>query len=259
MQLGFTGAYRQFRDGLMWMFKNSDKFNRYATGGAALRKWGAGVKQVPEIINGKSISKFMKASGSNQRREWIADEIFAALKGGNLAKAEKLFVRDAVATTQFLYGITDSPLISQVGGFYGRTGTIFQSWWMNYGDMVGRWVTTGEMTERASRLIPWMLSSAIVSQTMSPFWGDATAGRTTGLGPFPSNMIIPPSWEPVSKVIKAVADLSTWEAEKAAEHGIEFLDDLVKFIPAGLQGQMMWRAGQKGGVEELMKSIFKLK
>lgn len=257
---GRAGAWGKVRDAALWMFQGSDKWNRYTTGAAALRQFNNAVKKMPQIAEGRGVGRFMKASGSHQRRPWISDEIYASLKKGDVAEAEKLFVKDAVAVSQYLYGITDSPLITQYGGFFGRTGAIFQSWWMHYGDMLSRWATTGTAPEKADRLFTWALSSAMIASAMGPVWGESTAKRTVGFGPFPSNIIVPPSWEPAFHAAKGIIAATSFDFDRSKEELWKVADTASTMsIPGALQLKQSYKGVKKEGVEGLVKSILKLR
>ena len=127
------------RDYAMWMFRGSDMMNRYVTGGAAMHRWETALKKIPNPAGNPRT--FMKISGVNGRHDWIRHEIEGHISAGRYEKAKEIFVKDVVADTQYLYGATDAPVAAQVGGVFGRTANVFQSWWMNYGSLLAKWHT----------------------------------------------------------------------------------------------------------------------
>ena len=267
-----SGMRNKVREGAMWMFRWSDESNRLVTGSAALDKWERALVKMPGIKEGKNVAQFMQKSGASKRRPWIAKEIERALTRRpygskvipDMAAAERLFVRDVTAVTQYLYGALDSPLITQIGGIFGRTGAIFQSWWMNYGDMMMRWYTGGQRPgEKVNRAFTWATSSAIAWLAMNEMWGSATATRTVGLGPFPKSMVIPPTWEPIFKGLKVITTAGetafTQDPDKLSREVKALLGTGLNFVPGGLQIKQMIRGYQKEEPGALFKSIFKLK
>jgi len=264
-----TGARNKLREGMMWMFRWSDEANRLVTGSAALDKWERALVKIPEIVDGKGVKAFMKASGASKRRPWIAKEIERSLTRRphgskiipDMDTAERLFVRDATAVTQYLYGALDAPLITQIGGIFGRTGAIFQSWWMNYGDMIARWYTGGKPpSEIIQRSAAFATSSAIAFIAMQQMWGTGTAARTVGLGPFPKSMVIPPTWEPIfdslGVISKAGETMFTGDTEALAKKAKAWAVTPMTFIPGGMQLKQMLRGYRE---DELLKSVFKIR
>ncbi|MCK4792417.1 MAG: hypothetical protein KAV87_52290, partial [Desulfobacteraceae bacterium] len=132
------------RDVMSFMFSGADKWNRYTTASSAMVKWDAALKRVGGKVTDKNIKNFMKQSGSQGRQPWIKREIEEKLMFGHMGDARKQFVTDVVADTQFLYNILESPIVGQSLGAVGRTATIFQSWWMNYGAVLNKWMSTGQ-------------------------------------------------------------------------------------------------------------------
>jgi hypothetical protein len=267
-----TGLRNKVREGAMWMFRWSDEGNRLITGSAALDKWERAVLKMPEIREGKNIAKFMQKSGANLRRPWIAKDIEKALTRRphgsriipDMIAAERLYVRDATAVTQYLYGSLDAPLITQIGGIFGRTGAIFQSWWMNYGDMIMRWYTGGQKPSvKVQRSFNFAVSAGLSWMAMNQMWGAATATRTVGLGPFPKSMVIPPTWEPVFKMMQVITTAGetafTQDPEKLGRDAMALLKTSFNFIPGGVQGRQLWEGGQREGMKGFLKAIGKLK
>jgi len=260
-----------FRDTSMWMFKNSDGFNRYVTGGAALEKWDhfANKLLVPgKKWNSKAFMRKMKFQGrdDNIRRslEGIIGDIpsknqadMAAAITTQVDKAKAVFVTDVIADTQWLYGIMDAPLINSRFGVVSKTGVIFQSWWMNYMAALEKWfLRTGSPEMRADRFATWLVSSAIAGELMVHGAGfkEHQARATVGLAPIPSQGFLPPTWAPLYHALGTVGNLATGEPEQVKQSFKRLTRSFEIFAPAGLQMGKMIRGGMKGGPEGLARS-----
>jgi hypothetical protein len=261
------------RDVSMWMFRKSDEMNRYVSAGAAMSKWeaaelkygfnklrGADFLRVTEArMNG-----FLGKSGVNNRHPWMREEITNALRAGRPKDAKAIFVKDVVADTQYLYGGRDSPLIAQRWGLPTRTGAVFQSWWMNYGTMLEKWVRTGTIDSKSRRFMAWALYSAISMEIMEQMWSKQTAQRSTFLGPMPSpdQFFLPPAWEPVWRSIGTIhaagkATIGFGESEDAWKQANALLSSSFAFLPAGLQIKQFYRGAKKEGTPGFLKAIIK--
>jgi len=253
------------RDVAMWMFKMSDRFNRYTTGGAAIRKWDHFAEKFFDETSGVIAEGFDTAMNIGSRNRWIRDEIRHRLSQGgrdNLDKAKEVFVKDVVADTQYLYGITDSPLLSHTWGAPGKMALIFQSWWMNYGTLLEKWVRTGNAPDKASRLFAFMLTTAAAEQVMEPLWGRGTAGRTVGFGPFPGEInefLIPPTFSPVYHGLSALINLGKMDVDTARRHGKELLKSTIMFMPGGLEGKALVKGATEEGFPGFVKAIGRFK
>jgi len=251
------------RDTGMWMFKMSDRWNRYVTGGAALNKWERAMLKVPEITQTKGVEKFVKASGIKGRHPWMREKITDMVRRGDLEGAKNAFVYDVIADTQFLYAATESPLIAQKYGALGKTGAIFQSWWMNYGSLLGKWMGSGAAPgTKASRAITAFTSMAIAEQLVEAGFGKSKAHKIAFAGPFPLEMnefLIPPSWTPVYHTLGLLGGLANYpvtgdwegvERKVKATIGSGWI-----FVPGGLQVKAMMRAVERDGWEGLPAGI----
>lgn len=261
------------RDASLWMFKYSDRFNRFVSGGAAFSKWEAGLAKVVGKGNNASLTKSqlkqaMSNTGARLRTEPVKGQIKEHLRRGNYEEARKLFVKDVVADTQYLYGSADSPLLSQKAGGVGRTAMVFQSWWMNYGSAMKGWLTTGTATDRTKRMVNWMISGAIAYQGMKQVWGSGTARRTVLLGPFPdpsqgfSGNFTPPAWKPVldaAGLAMAAGEIAwTGDTERFKRQGIKMIKHGVSFTPGGLQSLSSFAGARAEGWAGLGKSFLKI-
>jgi len=251
------------RDTGMWMFKMSDRWNRYVTGGAALNKWERALLKVPEVTQGKGIEKFVNASGIKGRHSWMREKITDMIRRGDLEGAKKAFTYDVIADTQFLYSSVESPLIAQKYGGLGKTGAIFQSWWMNYGALLGKWLGGGQAPgSKASRTITAITSMAIAEQLVEAGFGKSKAHKIAFAGPFPLEMnefLIPPAWTPIYHSVGLLGQLANYPVTGDWE-GIErkvkaTIGSGWIFVPGGLQIKAMSRAVQEEGWQGLPAGI----
>lgn len=251
----------QLRDVSLWMFRGSDRWNRYVTGGAAMTKWeGAlakvGIGEAPAVFPQNSVEAFAKAVNLRSRHPWKAQEIKDLLWRGKHDEAMATYVKDVVADTQYLYGGLDAPVITGRSAV-GRTGFIFQTWWMNYLTTMEKWVRTGSGgTAKADRLLTGMLSAAIAEQLMEPLWGKKKAMRAVGLGPIPgevSEFTIPPAWTPIYHGVSAL--VNTQDPKTSTRHWKALLGSLPVLVPGGLQASQMVRGAKREGFEGFLKSI----
>lgn len=199
------------RDTMMWMFKNSDEWNRYVTGSAAMVRWENALKKLPGLAESTTtgmVDDFMKVVGANNRNEWIVNRIRDNLSRHKWDEAKAIYIKDVVGDTQYLYGTLDSPIITQTAGSFGRQAAVFQSWWMNYGPMMEKWLRTGKGPGgKAERMLIWAGSSAISYEIMKQLWGTWRAEHSVGFGPFknPLNaatnpvefVLNVPAWKPI--------------------------------------------------------------
>ena len=262
------------RDASLAMFRGSDQFNRYVSGGSAYVKWEDATRKVfselrpGQIPSQSSVRTFLKKAGVNGRTEVTRTRIESLVRSGHLEEARSIFVRDVVADTQFLYGHADSPLIAHQWGGVGKTGIVFQSWWMNYGSALRKWVTTGTPAERATRMTNWALSHTLAYLGMRQMWDARTSAKTAYLGPFPditdSLVPTPPIMDVVHKVLKApiavARALPKGEGgEMTKKQAISLLKAGVSmFVPGGLQFVQSTRAGMEEGFPGLAKSILRI-
>lgn len=249
----------QVRDAGMWMFKGSDRFNRYVTGGAANLKWDALVKKFGLPKTAKEVKFFSRKMGISRRQEWMRAEIEDLLHRGKFAEAKGAWIRDVIADTQYLYGVAEAPTIIRRFGGVGRTATIFQSWWMNYGSLLTKWATTGEIDAKASRLFVGMVSQSLAYMLMEPIWGKNVATKSTFLGAFPkefNEFLLPPSWAPVYHMAAAVSNIQS--PEVSSRHAKAVLDSSWIFVPAGLQLKKFIKSTREEGWTGFNKAILNL-
>ena len=228
------------RDASMFLFKMSDRWNRLWTGSAAMEKWDAKFAQ-HMIGSKKSLKNFKKNLNLNSRRSYVRKDIEDALELGSATgnqEARKLWIKDVVGETQYLYGGADSPLIGQVGGVVTRTAVVFQSWWMNYASQLAKWTTqSGGVEPAAQRLFVWMLSSAVMMNTMENVWGKNRARSTAFLGPLPSQLDAPASWRPILEgfdTMRMAAEIAVGKSPEAAKKQmIATMKTAMIFMPGG--------------------------
>lgn len=249
----------QVRDAGMWMFKGADRFNRYTTGGAAHLKWEKVVKKFGLPKTAKEVKYFSRKMGISSRRDWVRAEIEDLLHRGKFSEAKGVWINDVIADTQYLYGAAEAPTIIRKFGGAGRTATIFQSWWMNYGSLLQKWATTGDAPVKAQRLFNAMISQSMAYMLMEPLWGKGTAKRSTFLGAFPkefNEFLLPPTWAPVYHAGAAIMNIQS--PEVTSRHAKAALDSLWIFAPAGLQLKTFYKATKKEGWEGFGKAFLNL-
>jgi len=260
------------RDFAMWMFRGSDRWNRYVSGGAAMNKWETALGKMGKttLDSPEEIKRFIGLLGLKKRNPWVATEIEDNLRKsllednlrrGLLDEAKKIWVSDVIADTQYLYGAADAPIVTGKAGIIGKTGMIFQTWWMNYGTLIEKWMRTGEVpADKIGVTITGMFSAAIAEQAMEQVWDRKRAMKSVGLGVFPSTVdqyMIPPSWTPIYHAVGAL--LSVQEPEKAVGRLKQILDSGAILVPGGLQMKQMWRGAEEEGFKGFSKSILGIK
>jgi hypothetical protein len=266
LPFGVGAKMERVSDTSLWLYKMSDRWNRYVTGGAAAAKWDDAVKAIggeerlatmPNYV----MKKFMKKAGFSGRYPVVRNEIMELLSKGNVSEAKATFVRDVIADTQFLYDIAESPVAPSIAGSVSKTGFLFQSWWMNYGTLLEKWLRTGDSGKsKANRMFTFMLCSAAAEQMMEPLFGQATAQRSTFMGVFPTEVnefLVPAAWAPIYHLIKFTGTMpftSTDESEKMLK---AFAKSFYMFAPGGLQLKTFADAASKEGFEGLAPAIFR--
>jgi len=249
------------RDAAMWMFKASDRFNRYVTGGAAAIKWDRTFKSFNNQIKPNEVVAFGRKMNLGGRYEWVKADIEDKLMRGKIGEAKAAFVKDVIADTQYLYGVADAPVILRKHGALGRTGFLFQSWWMNYGSTMQKWLTRGESPGlQFERMATAMISQGLAYSMMEPLWGKYTAIRSTALGPFPNEFnefLIPPTWKPIYHASAAMLNIQS--PEVSARHAKAVLDSSMILVPAGLQMKSFYRGAKEEGFEGFSKAIIGMK
>lgn len=244
----------------LWMFKGSDRWNRYITGGAALRKWEKSIEKVGGKLHRGNIEPFISHLNLAGRRDYAQNKVIQALLKGDYKEGMKSFVLDVIADTQYLYGVAEAPIILRKYGALSKTGFIFQSWWMNYGTNIEKWIRTGESVGRKTdRMITAMTSTAIAYTLMSAMWGEKFAVGSVGFGPFPSEVnefLIPPAWKPIYHSLAVIANVQ--EPDISASHAKRILTSAGIFIPGYLQMKQTYRGTKEEGFEGFAKSILRI-
>jgi len=274
------------RDTGLWMFQQSDKWNRYVSGAAAMAKWEA---KAQRYLKGETpnLEMFAKAMKFHNRDRYVREEISGLLRKYDpklpdtrefLNEAKAKFVLDVIADTQWLYGIAEAPAASYRLGALTRTGLIFQSWWMNYIAALEKWFVSGgklAFNEKVGRTITMMLSQAIAYQLMTSGVGfsPSTAGRSIFLGPVPrgiSGFSTPPAWAPIAHFLNAsrltvenialsaiAPDQVDWSKLKSSIKALSRSSMLM--VPGGLQMMQTYRRVKKGGSREFLPSLVGIK
>jgi len=251
----------RIRDFGLWMFKGSDRHVRYATGGAATLKWEGVYNSFNKQVLPRDVSRFSKQLGLGGRYEWVKSEIEDLLLRGKLSEAKAVYVKDVIKDTQYLYGVADAPVILRKHGAIGKTGFLFQSWFMNYGTLLEKWITRGESPgKQAERMFVAMFSQAVGYTLMDYIWGKNTAVRSTFLGPFPNEFnefLIPPTWKPIYNSYAAIANIQS--PHISAKHAKAVLDSSTIMVPAGLQMRMLYKGAKADGFSGFSRAIIGMK
>lgn len=268
-----TPHMQELRDVGMWLFKKSDQFNRYVSGGAAIEKWEHFAKKYLDPKNDKyNPNKFMRKMKFSGREDDIRrslEKMFEdmprnlnSLEDVKLATegAKRMFVSDVIADTQWLYGKADSPLATSRWGIVSRTGFIFQSWWMNYLGSLEKWMFRGSPSQKLDRFCSWMLTSAVAGELMTHGAGfqEHQAWKTTFGGPIPNELnefAIPPTWAPIWHFSSALVSVSKLDFDTAGRKGKALGRSVLIMAPGGLQAKKMFDMSTKDGWEGLARSI----
>ena len=249
------------RDFGMWMFKSSDRFNRYVTGGAATLKWERMMAKIGRDFLPQDVERFSKLMKLDRRHNWVKNNIEDLLMRGKIDDAKALFVKDVIEDTQYLYGSADAPVLIRKHGGLGRTAFIFQSWWMNYGALLEKWLVTGQSPgAKLERLFTGMVSQSMAYSLMVPLWGKGTAVRSTFLGSFPkefNEFLLPPAWAPVYHATSAIFNIQ--QPEVSARHAKAVLDSSVIMVPGGLQARMLLKGYKDEGWTGFNKALLRLR
>ena len=128
----FVGSWSRFKNAMMAMFMGADKLNRLVSAAAVEAKLEhliakeGGLKTVlaSRELQKKVLRKTMGAAHKSVKRK-----VEGLVMTGRFLDAKEVLMREAVASTQFLYGPGQTAVITQKAGIAGRTGYIFQSWW----------------------------------------------------------------------------------------------------------------------------------
>jgi hypothetical protein len=253
-----ANKWNSVKDAAMWMFKASDRFNRYVTGAAAMDKWNNVFARFPKGIDKDQVSVFMKQAGINQRNPWVKNELEDLLRRGKFDEAKAGFIRDVVGDTQFLYGAIDAPQIIGRGGAAGKTGLVFQSYWMNLMPLFQKWAVTGTADEKLMKAVSFGLSQAAAYTMMEPIWGGDASKKAIAFGPFPAAMneyMIPPAWMPVYRAGRVAAGALQANPAIAGEQMKKLLGSTLIFAPGSLQFQKTFRGTREEGFKGFAKSI----
>jgi hypothetical protein len=255
----------EFKSALMYMFSKSHIGNCYVSGGAAILKWDGALAAVGR----KSIKGFMKKAGVFGRRDAIRARIETLLRNDQWEAARKLFTQSVVEDTQFLYTSGSTPLVTQSLGGVGRTGAIFQTWWLNYVDTLSKWVTTGTPEMKTARALNFVATNYIALELMTSVWGEGTAKRTTFLGPMPTpgeRLSLPPAWDAMVQVLRTTMTAANLigSKEKTYSENVDLqvsrlLKTSFEFLPAGLQLTQSIKRTEEEGAKGFIKSLVKWK
>lgn len=267
LPFGAAAKMERVSDVGLWLYKMSDRWNRYVTAGAAAAKWEDAVRAIGGEARLSSMPnhlmmKFARKAGLNGRRGVVKNEIVDLLSKGNLEGGRATFIKDVVADCQFFYDIAEAPVAPAVAGSVSKTGFLFQSWWMNYGSLLEKWMRTGDAGTKANRMFTFMLCSAAAEQMMEPIFGRRTAERSTFFGVFPTEVnefLVPAAWAPIYHGIKFAGTMPFTSVDKSEAAFKAFAKSFYMYVPGGLQLKTFVDAAEKEGFEGLAPAFIRAK
>ena len=245
------------RDALLWMFSKSDQWGRLATGGMAHVKWETALSKlgtktnIGQVLRSKDLKAFHHTAGINGRDPHIQDQIKMLLRNQEYEEARQVYIKDVVGDVNFLYGKEDAPLGIYTAGAPGKVSAIFQSWTVNYIELINKWARTKEVPTKA---LAWLSSSAAAYCVMEQLWGDRRARESVFLGPV-LNPNMPIAWQPVLDGVKGILQAGTGDFKAAGASIKSILNSSVNLVPAGSQLSSMLRAYERGGTREAIPAI----
>ena len=253
-----ANKWNSVKDAAMWMFKASDRFNRYVVGAAAMHKWDKVFAKFPQGIAKEQVPTFMKQAGLNQRNPWVKNELEDLVRRGKFDEAKAGFIRDVVGDTQFLYGAIDAPQVIGRGGAAGKTALVFQSYWMNLMPLFQKWAVTGTAEDKLTKAVTFGLSQAAAYHLMEPIWGGDASAKAIAFGPFPgaiNEYMIPPAWMPIYRAGRVAHGALQANPEIAGEQMKKLLGSTLIFTPGGLQAAKTFKGAREEGFKGFAKSI----
>src|SRR5574343_65659 len=262
LPFGRSAKFQQVRDAAMWMMKSSDRLNRFVAGASALNKWESGIKGFTEIT-ANNVKDVMKKVGALNRNPWVKTEIEDMISRGKVDEAKAIFVRDVVGDTQFLYGPVDAPTALRKYGTVGKTGMLFQSYFMNLASTMEKWFRSGSFPDNpklagGQKAISMLFSNAIAYHLMEKVWGSESAMRGAFFGPFPTEVnefMVPAAWTPVYRATRTVAAALQANPEMTSEQAKKLLGSYMIYMPGGVQLKKTWGSTADEGFTGFAKSI----
>lgn len=189
----YTLGLSDVQDATYYLYKAAEHFNRYSGGGAALNKWELALKFLEKPDNFK---KFIRRSGVKGTDFYIKDDIidllntakakgFHSFEGRELLnKARDVKILDSVGSSHFWYGKIHGPRAVSRFGAVGRNITLYQSWWMQYGNLFAKWLRTGDVGTKLGRAFSGMVGAGLAAEGMGLMWEKKKAVKGVFLGPF---------------------------------------------------------------------------
>jgi hypothetical protein len=231
----------QFGKFMMGMFRKTDEINRYASGlgmkakfdhfytklGATeefftkikLRRFRATTRT--EVRNlgrahraAEELQKYNYPKGSPRAKELLAEikRFTGSVKTTPeqiMGKMRLRLVGDAIGDTQWLYGKEHAPIFTHAAGFVGRQMGVYQTWWLNYAQLMKRFMFEFPSKVGGSRdfgpMGMWAANNLMIGMAFyAAGWEAGKIFRTVGLGPFPIELPLdPPGVQPFRHMAQA--------------------------------------------------------
>lgn len=259
---GLAGRWDSTRDAFMWMFRKSDRINRYWSGGAAVDKWERALGKT--VGGAQNVAAFSRNLKLRVQQGWLRNDIESLLHLGRVEDAKAAYVNGIIANTQYLYTVLDAPAATGLGGAQ-KLVTSFSSWWMNYGSALSRWVSGGTTSDKVQRMGTWLVSSVVAEQFLEWYAGRKTALRSTLVGPFPfEGFGTPPAIQPMITGLKLLDETFTPETiidnSQRSKIVRSFFGGLEQaattFVPGGLATKKTIKGYQEDELMGALAAIF---
>jgi hypothetical protein len=249
----------QFGKFMMGMFRKTDEINRFASGlgmrakfdhffsrlgvnenfytAIKLRRFRAttrkDIRNLGRAYNGAlEIQKYKYPKDSPRARQLLAEiKRFTGSKkidpAATLEKMRLKIVGDAIGDTQWLYGKEHAPIFTHAAGFVGRQMGVYQTWWLNYAQMMKRFMFEYPQKIGGSRdfapIGMWAVNNLMISMAFVGLgWEAKKVFRTVGLGPFPTELPLdPPGVQPFRHLSQAFGNYFFRLDPEAAEKNMQ--------------------------------------
>ena len=273
----------QFGKFMMGMFRKTDEINRFASGlgmklkfdhffnrlgmteefytAIKLRRFRATTRKDVRNLGrayqaGDELLRYDYPKDSPRARQ-LMDTIkrFTGSKKVNqeatLEKMRLKIVGDAIGDTQWLYGKEHAPIFTHAAGFVGRQMGVYQTWWLNYAQMMKRFMFEYPSKIGGSRdfapIGMWAVNNLMIAMAFVGLgWEAKKVFRTVGLGPFPTELPLdPPGVQPFRHAAQAFGNYFFRLDPEAAEKNMQtaFRRAWDNWVPGSLVYKEMSKVG----------------